>query len=123
MIKFIGSVLAIAAFGYLGTFIGWWGLVLVAAIIGFIMQIHGALSFMSGLLGGALFFSLYTYLLDSANEGTLSAMMTEVLKFNPFWPTVGIGALLGALGMLTGKYLRDATLGENKQVRYRGKYK
>ncbi len=121
--KFIGSIVAIALLGYLGTFVGWWGLVLVAAVVGFVVQIHGGLSFLSGFLGGALFFGIYTYYLDAANEGMLSGMMVDVLQFDPFWPTVGIGALLGALGMLTGKYFRDVLFGEYKAVRYRGKYK
>ncbi|WMX13009.1 MULTISPECIES: hypothetical protein [unclassified Aureispira] len=123
MIKFLGATLAIFVLGYFGTFIGWWGIVVVAAVTGFIVQIQGGLSFLSGLLGGALFFGLYTYYLDNANGGQLSGMMTEVLKFNPFLPTVAIGALLAGLGMLTGKYARDAFFGEQKKPKYRGRYR
>lgn len=122
-IKFFGSTLAVFVLGYLGAFIGWWGIALVAGIVGFAVQSHGSLSFLSGLLGGGLFFGLYAYLLDSANEGQLSTMMEEVLSFHPFWPTVLVGALLGGLGMLTGKYARDAFLGEQKVPKYRGKYR
>ena len=122
MKKFLSGVVALIVFGYLGTFFGWWGLVLVAAIVGFVLQINGGLSFASGFIGGALFFGIYTYLLDSANESRLSSLMTEVLTFDPFWPTVLIGAVLGALGMLSGKYLRDVLLGEEKVPKYRGKY-
>jgi hypothetical protein len=45
--------------GYLGTFIGWWGLLVVAAFIGFVLQMHGLQSFLTGMVGGALFFGLY----------------------------------------------------------------
>lgn len=121
--KFLGGTFAIFLFGYLGTFVGWWGIVLVAGIVGFAVQIHTGLSFLSGLLGGALFFGVYAYLLDTANESQLSTMMAEVLTFSPFWPTVAIGALLAGLGMVTGKYARDAFLGEQRVPKYRGKYR
>ncbi|BDS10211.1 NfeD family protein [Aureispira anguillae] len=121
--KFFGAIGAIFLMGYLGTFIGWWGIALVAGIVGFVLQIQSGLSFFSGFLGGALFFGFYAYLLDSANESQLSTMMAEVLTFHPFWPTVAIGAILGGLGMLTGKYARDAFGGEQRAPKYRGKYR
>lgn len=123
MIKFLGGTVAIFLFGYLGTFFGWWGIVLVATIVGFAVQIHGGLSFLSGLIGGALFFGVYAYCLDSANGSQLSGMMAEVLSFNPFWPTVAIGGLLAALGMLTGKYARDTFFGVEAKPKYRGRYR
>lgn len=123
MIKFLGGTAAVFVLGYLGTFIGWWGIALIAAIVGFATQIHGGLSFLSGLLGGALFFGVYAYLLDSANGSQLSSMMAEVLKFNPFLPTVAIGGLLAGLGMLTGKYARDAFFGVQTKPKYRGRYR
>lgn len=122
MKSFVLSILAIALFGYIGSCIAWWGIVLIALIVGFIAQIHGGLSFLSGFFGGALFFGAYTYYLDTMNEKILSTMMAEVLKFDPFLPTVLIGAVLGGMGMITGKYLRDSLFGEKKVVRYRGKY-
>ncbi|MBL4648846.1 MAG: hypothetical protein JKY03_03875 [Aureispira sp.] len=123
MIKFLGGILAIFLFGYLGTFFGWWGIVLVAIVVGFALQIKGGWSFLSGLLGGALFFGVYTYILDSRNGSQLSGMMQEVLTFPPFWPTVAIGGLLGGLGMITGKYARDTFLGVETKPKYRGRYR
>lgn len=123
MIKFLGGTIAIFLLGYLGTFFGWWGIVIIATIVGFAIQIHGGLSFLSGLLGGALFFGVYAYVLDSANGSQLSSMMAEVLKFNPFWPSVAIGGLLAGLGMLIGKYARDVLLGEQSKPKYRGRYR
>lgn len=115
--------MAVLLLGYLGTLVAWWGLALVAALVGFALHEHGGLSFLSGFLGGALFFGLYAYYLDSANQGQLSGMMTTVLQFDPFWPTVVLGGLLGGLGMLTGKYTHDVFLGEQKTPKYRGKYR
>jgi hypothetical protein len=48
--------------------------------------------------------------------------MAALLKFDAFLPTLLIGALLGGLGMLCGKYCRDLFFGEQKKNRYRGKY-
>jgi|GEM_PF-3092749 len=117
------GILAILVLGYLGTFIGWWGIAVVAAIVGFALQMHGGMSFLSGFVGGALFFGVYTYYLDSANEQILSTLIGEVVAFQPFLPTVLIGALLAAMGMLTGKYGRDAILGERREAKYRGRYR
>ncbi|MCH2023145.1 MAG: hypothetical protein MK207_11770 [Saprospiraceae bacterium] len=122
MVKFCGSATSIFVFGYLGTFIGWWGLAIIATIVGFVFQMNGFKSFLSGFIGGGLFFGTYAFVLDAANESRLSSMMTELLQFDPFWATVLIGAFLGGLGMLCGKYLRDVISGEQKNVRYRGKY-
>lgn len=115
--------LAVLLLGYLGTLVAWWGLALVAAFVGFALHEHGGVSFLSGFLGGALFFALYAYYLDSINKQQLSSMMTDVLQFNPFWPTVVIGGLLGGLGMLIGKYTHDIFWGEKKIPKYRGKYR
>jgi hypothetical protein len=123
MKNFLGGLIAVLVLGYLGTLVAWWGLALVAAFVGFALQEQGGWSFLSGFLGGALFFGAYAYYLDSANEGQLSSMMQEILPFNPFWPTVVLGGLLGGLGMLVGKYTRDVVLGEKKIPKYRGKYR
>lgn len=117
------GILAIFFLGYLGTFIGWWGIVIIAAIVGFVLQMHGGVSFLTGLLGGALFFGVYTYYLDTANEQILSSMLDGLIPVQPFWTTVLIGALLAAMGMLTGKYGRDAFMGERRVAKYRGKYR
>lgn len=122
MKKNIIGIVLILMLGYWGSFIGWWGLLVVAAVVGYGLQLHGFQSFISGLLAGGLFFGLYAYFLDYANQSQLSTKMTELLKFDPLIPTIIIGALLGGLGMLTGKYIRDLTLGEQKKDRYRGKY-
>lgn len=123
MKSFFGGALAIVVFGYFGVIISWWGIIFVAIIVGAITQEQGGLSFFSGLLGGGIFYALYATILDNNNESQLSTMMAEVLNFNPFWPTVLIGAVLAALGMLIGKYGRDSLFGEKKIIRYRGRLK
>lgn len=123
MKKFLVGLMAVLLLGYLGTLVAWWGLALVAALVGFALHEHGGSTFLSGFLGGSLFFGLYAYYLDTTNQGQLSTMMAEVLPFHPFWPTVILGGLLGSLGMLTGKYAHDVFFGEKKVPKYRGKYR
>jgi len=126
MAKFIVGIAAIVALGYLGGFIAWWGIALVAGIVGFVLQMHGALSFFSGLLGGGTFFGIYAYFLNTANDSILynkMLLLFDSLPLEPFKLTILIGALLGALGMLTGKFLRDMLFGESKANKYRGRYR
>ncbi len=122
MKKYIYAIGLLVLLGYAGTFIGWWGLLIVAAVVGFVFQMHGLQSFLIGMIGGALFFGIYAYWLDLYNESQLSTKMAALLKFDAFLPTLLIGALLGGLGMLCGKYCRDLFFGEQKKNRYRGKY-
>ena len=122
MKKNIYAIGLLLLLGYFGTFFGWWGLFVIALAVGFVLQLHGFQSFLSGLIGGVLFFGLYAYYLDFQNQSQLSTKMAALLKFDPFIPTLLIGGILGGLGMLCGKYCRDLILGEQKKNRYRGKY-
>lgn len=119
---FIGLA-AILLFGYLGGFIAWWGIALVAMIVGFALQMKGGWSFLCGLLGGGGFYAIYCGIINSANNNILSDKMNIIMKFDTFWVTILIGALLGAMGMLTGKYMRDVATGEVQQGRSRSRYR
>lgn len=121
--KFLIGLAAVIIFGYLGGLIAWWGIALIGAIVGFALQMNAGLSFLNGLLGGGIFTAIHCMVIDSANQSLLSTKMEVLLQFNPFAVAVLIGALLCAMGMVTGKYLRDATLGEVKKSRYRTRYR
>ncbi|MCP4438545.1 MAG: hypothetical protein GY810_06335 [Aureispira sp.] len=122
---FIGLI-ALASLGWLGSFIlPWWGIALIAAIIGFALQMHGVLSFLCGILAtGGLYF-VHLNMINTANEGLLVSKIAVIFNIGSpsllFWISLLIGALLGGLGMLTGKYGRDAILGpkETGRRRYR----
>ena len=123
MRNFLIGVIAIVLLGYFGGFTAWWGVALVALIVGFALPMHGGLSFSAGALGGSLFFGIYAMVLDSANASILSSKINQVFPFDTFVATVAIGALLGALGMISGKYLRDVVLGEPQKGKHRNRYR
>ncbi len=126
--RFFIGLIAVATLGWLGSFIlPWWGIALVATIVGFALQMHGGLSFLCGFLSlGGLYF-IYANMINNANAGLLISKLAVIFGSSPralFWATVLIGALLGGLGMLSGKFGRDAILGPKEQMnRYRGKYR
>ena len=123
MRNFLIGVGAIIIFGYLGGFIAWWGIALVALIVGFALQMNGGLSFLSGLIGGGIFTAIHAIVINNANEGILVEKMDSLLGFNALIATILIGGLLSAMGCITGKYLRDSVLGEVKKSRYRTRYR
>jgi hypothetical protein len=123
MRNFLIGVGAIIIFGYLGGFIAWWGIALVALIVGFALQMNGGLSFLSGLIGGSIFTAIHAIVINNANEGILVEKMNSLLGFDALIVTVLIGGLLSAMGCITGKYLRDSVLGEVKKSRYRTRYR
>lgn len=123
MKEFLGGIALTILLGYPSTWIAWWGIVLVGVLVGFAIHQYPSIAFGSGFIGGGLFFGIYAYWLDRQNGSQLSAMMTDVLQFDPFLATILLGALLAAMGTLTGKYARDLLLGERKVARYRGKYR
>ena len=123
MKEFLVGIVLTVLLGYPGSLLAWWGIVWVGLGIGLVLHRHALVAFGSGFLAGALFFGGYAYWLDQQNGQQLSAMMEQVLKFDPFLPTVLVGGLLAAMGTLTGKYARDVLFGERKVARYRGKYR
>lgn len=127
--SFFVGLLAIGGLGWLGSFIlPWWGIALIAACIGFVLQMHGALSFLCGFLATGTLYFIHINMINNANEGLLSGKIATIFGISSpsllFWVSILIGSLLGALGMLTGKYSRDAILGPKEaNNRYRGRYR
>lgn len=91
-------------------------------VIGFVYQMHGFKCVISGGLAGAITFGIHIYIIDQQNASRLSKMMEEILKFDPFTTTILLGFLLGALGMMSGKYLRDL-FGVKKKDKFQRKLK
>ena len=107
----------------------WWSGVLVAAILGFALQIHGLLSFLCGFLALGLLWGGMAYWSDTLNESMLSTKIAPLFKMATSTQllivTIVLGALLGGLSMLSGKSLRDIVSGPIKKPtkKYRGKYR
>lgn len=113
---FIAAVLISVGLFFLSNWLlPWWGVVAVVALVGFALQMGAWASFFAGLLSLGGFWTLHAYWLDSANEGALSAKIAEVLSLpDPSYLLIAtgiLGALLGAFGMLSGKFFRDLLFG------------
>lgn len=124
MKEFLSGIVLTVFLGYLGALIAWWGVVLVGVGVGFAIHRHGGIAWVSGFLGGGLFYWAYASWLDYQNNRQLSAMMAELFgDYALMLPTVLLGAILCSMGTLTGKYAYDLVFGERKVARYRGKYR
>lgn len=122
MIEFLLSLIFSALIGFSLSYFIWWGMMIGAFVIGFVYQMNGFKCLFSGGFAGALTFGLHIYIIDHQNASRLSKMMEELLKFDPFVSTIFLGFFLGALGMLSGKYLRDL-FGVKKKDKFQRKLK
>ena len=52
MKEFLSGIVLTILLGYLGTFVAWWGVVLVGLVIGFVIHRHGGVALASGFLCG-----------------------------------------------------------------------
>lgn len=113
---FIAAILISVGLFFLSNWLlPWWGVVTVVALVGFALQMGAWASFFAGLLSLGGFWAVHAYWLDSANEGALSAMVASIFGLSdPMYllvASVVIAALLGAFGMLSGKFFRDLLFG------------
>ncbi len=110
--KFIISILltALLAFAF-GLYLPWWTIALSAFIVALLILQSPGTSFLSGFLGIFFLWALLSWLLNSSNNGILSAKMAVILPlggsaFMLIFVTAIVGALVGGLGALTGSLLR-----------------
>jgi hypothetical protein len=106
----------------------WWSAIIPALIFGFGLQMKSWLSFLCGFLSVGLFWGIMSLWLSYSNNFILLEKIDSLL---PFGSTNGtliavsiLGAILGGLGMLSAKQLRDIISGpvvksKNKKKLYR----
>jgi hypothetical protein len=106
----------------------WWSAIIPALILGFGLQMKSWLSFLCGFLSVGLFWGIMSLWLSYSNNFILLEKIDSLL---PFGSTNGtliavsiLGAILGGLGMLSAKQLRDIISGpvvksKNKKKLYR----
>lgn len=112
MLKSIIGVLLIIVIGWFTQYLlPWWGICLVGILLGFLLNLSPLTSFSMGFLGAALLWGGLAGYMDSLNNGLLSAKMGQLLGNLPgaylVFITAFVGALLGGLGSLIGKFSRD----------------
>lgn len=113
---FIAAILiSIALFFLSNWLLPWWGVVAVVALVGFALQMGAWASFFAGLLSLGGFWTAHAYWLDSANKNILSTKIAQMFNLPEahylLIATGVVAALLGAFGMLSGKFLRDLLFG------------
>ena len=121
--KFLMAFLALSALGFLGGFIAWWGIALIALILSAFFRLPFLGTVVFGFMGGAISYWIQLFYINSLNEDILVQKMNVLFPFNPTLVSILIGALLASLGAVCGKYTSDVLFGEVKKVKYRGKYK
>ena len=120
--KFIIRIILIAALSYLsGMFLPWWGIVLVAAFISFLLPGHGFNVFVSGFLGVGLLWMAYAWKTDVETGSILSEKIVQLFPVDEvtylILATGLIGGMVGAFSGLTGSTFRQIFM-KKKQKSY-----
>ena len=107
MKKTIFGIIAIIVLGFAGhSFLPWWSIVAVAAIVGIFIGKSGLQSFLFGFVAVLLLWGIYAWQLDTANVSILSSRIGNLFGgLNPFsliLLTGLLGGVLGGLGAMTG---------------------
>jgi len=109
MIRFIGQIILVIAFGYVSQYgFPWWGVMISSALATILIFNKGLSSFFAGFIGlGTLWFYL-AYSIDTANQSLLSSKVAALFGLSTGMQMVLITALLGAIiggvSALTGSY-------------------
>lgn len=110
MMKTIIQIILIAVLTYIVLlFLPWWCLFFAAGLVGLLVPNNGLATFLAGFFGVALLWFGQTYIIDMANEGILSAKISELFGLSSsillMLITAMVGGLSGGFGALTGKFL------------------
>lgn len=113
-------ILFILIIGNLGHFgLPWWALAPLAAVAAWIFPISGGKTFLAAFIGGLLLWLFNAYLLDSANDGLLSAKVGILFQGLKGWHLIlvagAFGGILAGLGGLTGFYARAVFVGSKSK--------
>lgn len=117
--KFVISLLATAIFSIVaGMYAPWWSVAFAAGLVGLLMKQKAGLSFLSGFLGVGLTWLCFTWWIDQANGGILSARMAHVLPMGGqvlylHLATALLGGIIGGLAALSGTFVRSIVQSEN----------
>ncbi len=110
--KFLVSLLAIAALSIIaGMYAPWWSVAIATGLVGLLMKQKAVLSFLAGFLGVGLTWLGFTWWIDQANGGILSARMAHVLPMGGqvlylHLITALLGGIIGGLAALSGSFIR-----------------
>jgi hypothetical protein len=110
--KFILSILLIAVLSFLaGLFLPWWSIAIIAFAIALLIPQKLSLSFLSGLLGIFILWTVVALWIDIENGSILSHKISELFKLGGssillILVTALIGGLVGGFAAMAGSSLR-----------------
>ncbi len=106
--KYFIGILGIIVLGFIvQSFLAWWSIVLVAAIIGASYKWSNFQSYLVGFLGVFILWGAYSAFLNNANDGILAGKMGTLFggleAFQMVLITALLGGIIGGFGALTGR--------------------
>ena len=110
--RFLLSVLLIAAFGFIaGIFFPWWAIAIVAFLIAFLIPQGVGRSFLAGFVGIFFLWGLVSLWIDIKNESILSGKIALLFPLGGssmllVLVTALVGALVGGFAAMSGASLR-----------------
>jgi hypothetical protein len=118
--KFIGQIILIALFTFLGQyFLPWWGLFFTAAIAAAIIPTRGFPTFLAGFIAVAGLWFMQIYLIDAANESLLSTKIAAIFTLSSpmqlMLVSSAVGGICGGFAALTGKLFASIFKKERKR--------
>jgi hypothetical protein len=110
--RFLLSVLLIAALGFIaGIYLPWWSIAIVAFLIAFLIPQGIGRSFLAGFVGVFLLWGLVSLWIDTKNESILSQKIAQLFPLGGssvllILITALIGAIVGGFAAMSGASLR-----------------
>ena len=114
--RFILSILLIAALSFLaGLILPWWSIAIVAFIVGLLLPQSIGLGFLSGFLGIFILWFILALWIDIKNESILSHKIAQLFPLGGssiaiIIVTALIGGLVGGFAAMSGNSLRPARI-------------
>ena len=110
--KFTVTILLTALSGFVcGLYLPWWSVGAAAFLVAIMIYQPPVKAFLTGAAGIFLLWGILSWIIDSQNQGLLSAKVASILPLNgsPFLLilfTAFIGSLVGGMGAISGSFLR-----------------
>lgn len=110
--KFIISILLTALLSFTaGLYLWWWSFALCAFLVSVLILQRPGKAFLAGFSGVFLFWFVFAWIINSANDGILAHKIAEIfplggVSFLLILVSALIGGLVGGLAALSGSYLR-----------------
>ena len=115
--RFILSILLIAAFGFLaGLYLPWWSIAIVAFAVAVFIPQTISVAFLSGFLGIFLMWAAVATWIDFKNENILSHKIAQLLPLGGssvllILVTAIVGGLVGGFAAIAGSSIRPVKKG------------